>query len=152
MSDLTVLIVDDEPLARRRLAMLLGEVSEPRCTVAGEAATAAEALAWLERHPGCDVLLLDIQMPGASGLELAARLRTRTDAPAVVFVTAHAQHALQAFDLDATDYLTKPVRRERWRRWRSAARRQQRPPPSGRRWSSATAAVSCVCRSTRCCT
>jgi two-component system response regulator AlgR len=113
MSDLTVLIVDDEPLARRRLAMLLGEVSEPRCTVAGEAATAAEALAWLERHPGCDVLLLDIQMPGASGMELAARLRTRTDAPAVVFVTAHAQHALQAFDLDATDYLTKPVRRER---------------------------------------
>jgi two-component system response regulator AlgR len=59
------------------------------------------------------VLLLDIQMPGASGMELAARLRTRTDAPAVVFVTAHAQHALQAFDLDATDYLTKPVRRER---------------------------------------
>jgi two-component system response regulator AlgR len=113
MSDLTVLIVDDEPLARRRLAMLLGEVSEPRCTVAGEAATAAEALGWLERHPGCDVLLLDIQMPGASGMELAARLRTRTDAPAVVFVTAHAQHALQAFDLDATDYLTKPVRRER---------------------------------------
>jgi two-component system response regulator AlgR len=113
MSDLTVLIVDDEPLARRRLAMLLGEVSEPRCTVAGEAATAAEALAWLDRHPGCDVLLLDIQMPGTSGMELAARLRTRADAPAVVFVTAHAQHALQAFDLDATDYLTKPVRRER---------------------------------------
>jgi two-component system response regulator AlgR len=113
MSDLRVLIVDDEPLARRRLAMLLGEVSEPRCTVAGEATNAAEALAWLDRHPGCDVLLLDIQMPGASGTELAERLRTRADAPAVVFVTAHAQHALQAFDLDATDYLTKPVRRER---------------------------------------
>jgi two-component system response regulator AlgR len=113
MSDLRVLIVDDEPLARRRLAMLLGEVSEPRCTVAGEATNAAEALAWLDSHPGCDVLLLDIQMPGASGTELAERLRTRADAPAVVFVTAHAQHALQAFDLDATDYLTKPVRRER---------------------------------------
>jgi two-component system response regulator AlgR len=113
MSDLTVLIVDDEPLARRRLAMLLGEVSEPRCTVAGEVASAAEALAWLERNPRCDALLLDIQMPGASGTELAARLRTRADAPAVVFVTAHSQHALRAFELDAIDYLTKPVRRER---------------------------------------
>jgi two-component system response regulator AlgR len=113
MSELTVLIVDDEPLARLRLASLVGELEAPRCTVAGEVASAAEALAWLERHPGCDVLLLDIQMPGASGLELAARLRIRADAPAVVFVTAHAQHALQAFDLDATDYLTKPVRRER---------------------------------------
>jgi two-component system response regulator AlgR len=113
MSDLAVLIVDDEPLARLRLATLLGEVQAPRCTVAGEAASAAEALAWLDRHPHCDVMLLDIQMPGASGTELAARLRTRADAPAVIFVTAHAEHALQAFELDATDYLTKPVRRER---------------------------------------
>jgi two-component system response regulator AlgR len=113
MSDLAVLIVDDEPLARLRLATLLGEVQAPRCTVAGEAASAAAALAWLDRHPHCDVMLLDIQMPGASGTELAARLRTRADAPAVIFVTAHAEHALQAFELDATDYLTKPVRRER---------------------------------------
>lgn len=113
MSDLSVLIVDDEPLARLRLSTLLGELEAPRCTVAGEAASAAEALAWLERNPRCDALLLDIQMPGASGTELAARLRTRADAPAVVFVTAHTQHALQAFELDAIDYLTKPVRRER---------------------------------------
>jgi two-component system response regulator AlgR len=130
MSDLRVLIVDDEPLARRRLAMLLGEVSEPRCTVAGEATNAAEALAWLDRHPGCDVLLLDIQMPGASGTELAERLRTRADAPAVVFVTAHAQHALQAFDLDATDYLTKPVRRERLQAALAKVAQRRAPPPA----------------------
>jgi two-component system response regulator AlgR len=113
MSALTVLIVDDEPLARLRLATLLGEIHSPHCTVAGEATSAAEALAWLERNPRCDALLLDIQMPGASGTELAARLRSRADAPAVVFVTAHAEHALHAFELDAIDYLTKPVRRER---------------------------------------
>jgi two-component system response regulator AlgR len=110
---LALLIVDDEPLARLRLATLLRELDAPRCTVAGEAASAAEARAWLERNPRCDALLLDIQMPGASGTELAAQLRKRPDAPAVVFVTAHAEHALQAFELDAVDYLTKPVRRER---------------------------------------
>jgi two-component system response regulator AlgR len=113
MSALTVLIVDDEPLARLRLATLLAEIHSPHCTVAGEATSAAEALAWLQRNPRCDALLLDIQMPGASGTELAARLRSRADAPAVVFVTAHAEHALHAFELDAIDYLTKPVRRER---------------------------------------
>jgi two-component system response regulator AlgR len=115
MNPLALLLVDDEPLARARLATLLRELPEPRCTVAGEAGNAAEALAWLERGGQCDALLLDIQMPGARGTELAARLRTRADAPAVVFVTAHADHALHAFELDAVDYLTKPVRAERLR-------------------------------------
>lgn len=134
MSDLTVLIVDDEPLARLRLSTLLGEVQAPRCTVAGVAASAAEALAWLERHSHCDVLLLDIQMPGASGTELAARLRTRADAPAVVFVTAHAEHALQAFELDAIDYLTKPVRRERLQAaLQKVAMRRAAPPAAPER-------------------
>lgn len=134
MNELTVLIVDDEPLARLRLATLLGEVHAPRCTVAGVAASAAEALAWLERNPHCDVLLLDIQMPGASGTELAARLRTRADAPAVVFVTAHTEHALQAFELDAIDYLTKPVRRERLQAaLAKVAPRRAAPPSSAER-------------------
>jgi two-component system response regulator AlgR len=109
---LRTLLVDDEPLARLRLASLLQECAEPRAEVAGEAGDAASALAWLDRHP-CDLVLLDIQMPALDGTALAARLRQRSDAPAVVFVTAHAGHALQAFDLDAVDYLTKPVRRER---------------------------------------
>lgn len=113
---LALLLVDDEPLARARLATLLRELPEPRCSVAGEAASAAEALAWLDRGLPCDAVLLDIQMPGASGTQLAAQLRARPGpAPAVVFVTAHADHALQAFELDAVDYLTKPVRAERLR-------------------------------------
>jgi two-component system, LytTR family, response regulator AlgR len=109
---LRVLIVDDEALARLRLRQLVGECAEPRAVVAGEAPDAAQALAWLEAHD-CDVLLLDVQMPGADGTQLAALLRARARPPAIVFVTAHAQHAVKAFELEALDYLTKPVRRER---------------------------------------
>jgi two-component system response regulator AlgR len=109
---LRVLLVDDEALARVRLASLLRECAEPAAEVVGEAGDAAGALGWLERN-ACDLVLLDVQMPALSGTALAARLRERADGPAVVFVTAHAEHALQAFELDAVDYLTKPVRRDR---------------------------------------
>ena len=109
---LRVLVVDDEELARLRLKSLVGECTEPAVTVVGEAANAAQALVWLTtRH--CDLVLLDVQMPGRDGTQLAAELRLRNPAPAVVFVTAHAEHALKAFDLEAVDYLTKPVKRER---------------------------------------
>ena len=114
MSDvaLRVLIVDDEELARLRLRGLVNECTDPSAQVVGEAASATQALVWLaEQH--CDVLLLDVRMPGRDGTQLAAELRARPDAPAVVFVTAHAEHAVKAFDLDAVDYLTKPVKRER---------------------------------------
>ncbi len=115
---LRVLIVDDEEPARWRLRSLVEDCPAPHARVVAEAASAAEALAWLDAPDGqpsrCDLLLLDIAMPGLSGLALAAQLRTPgRPAPAIVFVTAHAEHALQAFDLAATDYLTKPVRRER---------------------------------------
>lgn len=109
---LRVLLVDDEELARFRLRGLVHECLDPKATVVGEAANAAQAMAWLATA-SCDLLLLDVQMPGRDGTQLAADLRQRRDAPAVVFVTAHAQHALRAFDLEAVDYLTKPVRRER---------------------------------------
>ncbi len=109
---LRVLLVDDEALARLRLRQLVGECGAPRAAVVGEAANAAQALAWLAGQR-CDVVLLDVKMPGRDGTQLAAELRRLPQPPAVVFVTAHAQHALQAFDLDAVDYLTKPVRRER---------------------------------------
>ena len=107
-----VLVVDDEELARLRLRGLVAECADPRCVVAGEAANAAQALDWLARHP-CDLVLLDVHMPGRDGTQLAADIARLEPRPAVVFVTAHAQHALAAFDLDAVDYLTKPVRRER---------------------------------------
>jgi two-component system, LytTR family, response regulator AlgR len=119
---MNVLVVDDEELARLRLVRLLEELAPriPGLRVAGQAADARQALQWLQRER-CDLVLLDVQMPGLSGTELAARLRNpaATDAalaalpPALVFVTAHAEHAVHAFELDATDYLTKPVRLER---------------------------------------
>ena len=116
-----MLLVDDEALARLRLRTLIGDCTEPRATVVGEAASAAQALAWLQAQPSrnaapdrpCDLVLLDIQMPGSDGTELAEELRALPHPPVVVFVTAHAGHALKAFDLEAVDYLTKPVRRER---------------------------------------
>jgi two-component system response regulator AlgR len=109
---LRVLVVDDEELARLRLRSLVAECGDPAAVVVGEAANTAQALVWLATR-NCDLLLLDVQMPGRDGTQLAAELRTRSPAPAVVFVTAHPEHALQAFDLEAVDYLTKPVKRER---------------------------------------
>ena len=109
---LRVLVVDDEELARLRLRGLVNECAAPRATVVGEAANATQAHVWLATQQ-CDVLLLDIQMPGRDGTQFAAELRRQERSPAVVFVTAHAEHAVQAFDLEAVDYVTKPVRRER---------------------------------------
>ena len=112
MTRLRVLIVDDEELARMRLRQLVTECIDPPTAVVGEAANAVQALAWLTTN-ACDLVLLDVQMPGRDGTQLAAELKLLAEPPAVVFVTAHAQHALRAFDLEAVDYLTKPVRRER---------------------------------------
>lgn len=122
---LRLLVVDDEALARLRLRRLVEELADPAAEVVAEADSAAAAQALLA--PGgvdgrdgtraqavaVDAVLLDIGLPGPSGLALAATLRALPRPPAVVFVTAHAGHALQAFDLQALDYLTKPVRRER---------------------------------------
>jgi two-component system, LytTR family, response regulator AlgR len=109
---LKVLIVDDEALARSRLRTLLAECADPRAEVIGEAGNAVQAMQLIQRLP-CDVVLLDIHMPGVDGMTLAAQLRQMGQAPSVIFVTAHAEHAVQAFELEAIDYLTKPVRRER---------------------------------------
>jgi two-component system response regulator AlgR len=116
MASIQVLIVDDEALARLRLRTLIGDLaaaSPPlNAEVVGEAGDLPSALALLQARP-VDAVLLDIRMPGDSGLQLAARLRAMQQPPAVIFVTAHTEHALKAFELAATDYLTKPVRRER---------------------------------------
>ena len=109
---LRVLAVDDEPPALDELAFLLGR--DERVGEVRTCGSAAEALRLLQGET-YDVLLLDIAMPGLSGLELAQVLRQFRQPPAVVFVTAHALHAVEAFDLRAVDYLLKPVPEERLR-------------------------------------
>ena len=109
---LKVLIVDDEALARSRMRTLLGECTEPRADVVGEASNAVQAMEQIQRM-NCDLVMLDIHMPGVDGIALASTLRQMAAPPAIVFVTAHAEHAVHAFELEAIDYLTKPVRRER---------------------------------------
>ena len=109
---LKVLVVDDEALARSRLRTLLGDCAAPAATVAAEAANAAQAMSALQ-HEAFDLVLLDVRMPGADGIVLAQSIAALPQAPAIVFVTAHSEHAVQAFDVAAVDYLTKPVRLER---------------------------------------
>ena len=109
---LSVLLVDDEALARFRLRTLLADCKAPGADVLAEAANAAQALTALASSR-FDLVLLDIHMPGTDGIALARQMAAQPLAPAVVFVTAHAEHAVQAFDLSAVDYLTKPVRLER---------------------------------------
>ena len=100
------LIVDDEAPARAELRHLLG--AHPEVEIAGEAATAAEAVA-LARAAQPDAVFLDVEMPGVSGLDAARFVLDRSHPPAVVFVTAHASYAADAFAVEAFDYLLKPV-------------------------------------------
>lgn len=127
---MNVLIVDDEALARLRLRSLLQGLPEFDVNVVAEAGDAAEALAQLQLHE-VHAVLLDIRMPGLTpheGLHLAARLRAMPQPPAVIFVSAHAEHALKAFELEAVDYLTKPVRTERLRDALQRVRQRLQPP------------------------
>lgn len=98
-----VLIVDDEPLARRRLWRLLERL--PDIDIVGEAKDGHEALSMIEALSP-DLVLLDVDMPGLDGVALSRRL---TGAVAIVFTTAHREHAVEAFALDAVDYLLKPI-------------------------------------------
>ncbi|HJU88092.1 MAG TPA: LytTR family DNA-binding domain-containing protein [Gemmatimonadaceae bacterium] len=106
-----VLIVDDEPLARRRMRRMLA--TEPGIEVVGECGNGADAIAKVaELAP--DVVLLDIEMPGGDGFDVLGS-PSLSDAPLVIFVTAHDEYALRAFEAAAVDYLLKPVRRARLR-------------------------------------
>lgn len=110
MSTIRALLVDDEAPARSELRYLLG--AHPEVDVVGEAASAAEALA-LAKGVHYDVVFLDVEMPGLTGLDAAPLVREQRDPPAVVFVTAHAEYAVDAFAVEAFDYLLKPVDPER---------------------------------------
>ncbi len=101
-----ILIVDDEPLARARLKRLLAQLPEHQCVA--EAENAALALHYIEQLQP-DLVLLDIAMPGQNGIELGCLIRQLAVPPAVIFVTAHPQHALDAYQASPVDYLLKPV-------------------------------------------
>lgn len=117
-----VLIVDDEPIARRGLRRLLE--GEPDVEVVGEAGSGPAAIEAIEKlHP--DLVLLDIQMPEMDGLEVVAAIGADR-MPPVIFVTAYDRYALHAFDLNAADYVLKPVDPERL--GRALARARQRKP------------------------
>jgi two-component system, LytTR family, response regulator AlgR len=107
---LSVLIVDDELPARERLQRLVEEL--PGCTVAGVCSNGTDALSEVGRVKP-SVVLLDIRMPGMTGIEVARHLGALENPPAIVFTTAYDEYALEAFESQAVGYLLKPVRGER---------------------------------------
>jgi two-component system response regulator AlgR len=127
---LRTLIVDDEPLAVERLQVICART--PGLIVVGTASDGAAALRLVEALSP-DLLLLDMTMPEADGLSVARALSGQENPPALVFVTAHDSFAVEAFDLDAVDYVLKPVAPERLERAiaRAVARRGERARPSG---------------------
>lgn len=123
---LATLIVDDEPLAVDRMRMICGQL--PMVRVVGTASDGEQALARIEELAP-QLVLLDLTMPEMDGLAVARRLSAQAHPPAVIFVTAHDNHAVEAFDLDAVDYVLKPVEKERLERAiaRALARRGTDP-------------------------
>ncbi|MFP5402499.1 MAG: LytR/AlgR family response regulator transcription factor [Gammaproteobacteria bacterium] len=120
---LRVLIVDDEAPARRRLSDVIADCAgQLAVAVVGEAENGLDALEQVQRQ-AIDAILLDIRMPGMDGLECASHLNRLAAAPAIIFTTAYDAYACQAFDLNAVDYLVKPVRAERLVRALSRAHR-----------------------------
>lgn len=112
-SRLRILIVDDEPLARARLRDLLDDAqAEFPNVVAGEAANGREAVEFVARE-AVDVVLMDVRMPEMDGVEAARHLAALPAPPAVIFATAFDAYAVKAFEVNAIDYLLKPVRAER---------------------------------------
>lgn len=105
-----LLIVDDEPPARERLKRLLAEIEDYE--VVAEATNGEEALTYCSEYRP-DVVLLDVRMPGLSGLEVARHINTAAEPPAVIFTTAYDQYAVEAFETAAVGYLLKPVRKEK---------------------------------------
>jgi two-component system response regulator AlgR len=105
-----ILIVDDEKPARDRLSRMVGELDSHE--LVGEAVNGLEALGMAQSLEP-DIVLLDIRMPGMDGIEAARHIAKLDEPPAVIFVTAFSDHALEAFETHAVDYLLKPVKQER---------------------------------------
>ena len=110
MKQARILIVDDEPLARTRLRQLIEAMHD--YVVAGEAQDGLQAIRMVATD-NIDIILLDIRMPGMDGLEVGKHLAGLDRAPAIIFTTAYSEHALDAFQSHAVDYLLKPVRADK---------------------------------------
>ena len=123
MKSMKVLIVDDEPLARARLKKITQSIDGYE--VVGEAENGLRAI-HMAGDTGADILLLDIRMPGMDGLEVGRHLALMENAPAIIFTTAYSEHALEAFESHAVDYLLKPVRQEKLLVALAAARKLSR--------------------------
>lgn len=121
MRTFRVLAVDDEPLARELLRDLLER--DPEVELVGLCGDGVSALQAIRRHQP-EIVFLDIEMPERTGLEVAQALTSMAAPPVVVFVTAYSQHAPQAFDVEATDYLVKPFSDERF--FKALGRAKQR--------------------------
>ena len=121
-SNMKILIVDDEKLARERLASLLNEEDESLQIALAENGMSCVEMASTQDY---DVVLLDIRMPGMDGIETAGHLAGLPTPPAIVFTTAYDDHAIEAFNANAVDYLLKPIRRERLSESLERARLQQ---------------------------
>lgn len=119
---MNVLIVDDEQLARQRLRHMLSGMGEQ---VVGEAATGEQALQQTI-HSSPDVVFMDIRMPGMDGLEAAGYINQMDNPPAIIFTTAYSDHALQAFETHAVDYLLKPIKQDSLANAINAAKRLTR--------------------------
>lgn len=120
---LKILIVDDETLARQRLRSVIDEIDGD--VVVAEGGNGEQAIALCQQHQP-DVVLLDIRMPGMSGIEVAHHLNKLEASPAIIFTTAYDEYAISAFETHAVDYLLKPVRKERLEKALSAAKRLTR--------------------------
>jgi two-component system LytT family response regulator/two-component system response regulator LytT len=124
-----VVVVDDEQLAREELCFQLEQVGNAE--VVAQAGNGLEALAAVERHDP-DLVFLDVQMPGLTGFEVARRLLEHSEeSPALIFVTAFDQHAIEAFEVNAVDYLLKPVDAARLEQALQRARRRLSAERSG---------------------
>src|SRR4051795_1417110 len=110
MAELRTVLVDDEQLARDELGFLLGQVGG--IEVVAQAGNGVEALTTIERLQP-DLVFLDVQMPGLTGFEVARRMLEAEAQTHIIFVTAYDQHAIEAFEVNAVDYLLKPVEAER---------------------------------------
>lgn len=126
-----LIIVDDERLARDRLRALVNETGLGE--VIGEAGNGRDALNVIHAlHP--DLVLLDIRMPGMDGMKVAQELKNITPTPIIIFTTAYGDHALEAFEHQAVDYLLKPIRKDRLEKALSRAKALLTPEAAGGQW------------------